>query len=385
MSRKRIFCCQPEQIISNLSKSNFIVVRTGSMTLFYDPFNADEEDDFLEHERKRGDRETEKFLNRVNTNDITLKSQSFDFSMSNEQFLDIVEVLQHASHLERLEFFHWGVLVNKEDEFLSLFFATLSTLNHVTHLGLKSCGITGTGIRRIWEFLAGDKTLRSLDLSRNMLGGIRHEDNLVSSFTSFSHQFIALEELNLSATGLTTKSISALLKGLSENSTLQKLDLSNNIESLSELLNCLLPFLESMKLRKLVLTKGASSSTCIDSQLKHSMVLLELIEAAIQRNSSLCFFGPLFILPIDRHASSETKHAYNGCSQILRNIRFYLQRNQLQNKIAAIGGANGKECLYPARHLVETVASCNDDPSLVQYFLCEAACLIQQASISWKN
>mmetsp|Transcript_513 Transcript_513/g.850 ORF Transcript_513/g.850 Transcript_513/m.850 type:complete len:352 (-) Transcript_513:407-1462(-) len=350
------------------------------MTLFYDPFDADEEDDFLEHERKRGDRETKKFLNRVRSNDSTLKSQSFDYSMTNKQFGDIIETLKHASHLRHLDFLHWGVLVNNEDEFLSLFLATLSTQNCLTHLGLKSCGVTGTGILRIWEFLAGDQNLRSLDLSRNMLGGIRHEENLIFSFTSLSHQFGALEELNLSATGLTSKSISALLRGLGKNSRLKWLDISHNIESLPELLECLLPFIRSTRLRKLVLTKGASSSTCIDAQVKESITLLQQIEEAIKQNSSLCFFGPLFILPVDRHSSSETKQAYRLCVQILQRIQFYLKRNQLGNKISVIGGANGKFCLYPAHHLIETLASCKDDPSSVHYFLREAACLIQQVT-----
>ncbi|CAJ1959312.1 unnamed protein product [Cylindrotheca closterium] len=348
------------------------------MTLFYDPFDADEEDDFLEHEQKRGDRETEKFLNRVKSNDSSLKSQSFDFSMTNKQFMDVIETLKHASHLQCLEFYHWGILVSNEDELLSLFLATLSSLNCISHLALKSCGVTGTGIQRIWEFLAGDRNLQSLDLSRNMLGGIRHEENLVFSFISLSHQFVALEEMNLSATGLTSKSISALLTGLGENSMLKSLDISHNIESLPELLECLLPFLKSTRLRKLVLTKGASSATCIDAQVKDSMTVLQLTEDAVKQNSSLCSFGPLFILPVDKHANSETKQAYLVCAQILQRIQFYLQRNRLRYKISVIGGANGKPGLYPAHHLVETLASCIDDPSSVHYFLREAACLMQQ-------
>lgn len=348
------------------------------MTLFYDPFDADEEDDFLEHEQKRGDRETEKFLHRVKSNDCTMKSQSFDFSMTNEQFMDIIETLRHASHLQRLDFSHWGVLVANEDAYLSLFLATLSTLHCIAHLGLKSCGVTGTGIQRIWEFLAGDQNLRSLDLSRNMLGGVKHESNLKFSFTSLSHQFGALEELNLSATGLTSKSITALLRGLGEDSRLKWLDISHNIESLPELLECLLPFLRSTRLRKLVLTKGASSSTCIDAEVKDSITLLHRTEDAIKQNSSLCFFGPLFILPGDRHASAEKKEAYRLSVQILQRLRFFLQRNQLQSKISVIGGASGKSCLYPAHHVAETLAGCEDDPSAVHFFLREAACLIQQ-------
>lgn len=346
------------------------------MTLFYDPFDAAEEDDFLEHEKRRGDRETKKFLHRVDSKDDTLQSQCFDFSMTHEQFESIVDSLSRATFLRSLEISHWGVLLSKESEDLALFLAALSAMKEITHLGMKSCGITGTGIHQIWEFLGSSRILISLDLSRNTLGGIQHEENLVFSFESLSHKFVALKELNLSATGLTSKSIAALLKGLEDNSTLHTLDISHNIDSLHDLLECVAPVLKNMKLRKLVLTKGASSSTCIDAQLKGTLPLLREVEDIIKQNSGLCFFGPIFILPVDKHASKSSQQHYNTCTETLSRTRFYLQRNRIRHTISLINGTTDKLSSFPAHHVAEALAKYNNEPSSMHYLLSEAACFL---------
>jgi hypothetical protein len=340
------------------------------MPLYYDPFDADEEDFFLESEAKRGSMEIEDFVRRVKENDPTLKYQHFDFSMSEEQFQTVLNALPQASFLARLDFTHWGLMINGEDDVLVLLFIQLLSSNRVESLGLNSCGITGTGIQRIWEFLAVNQTLKILNLSRNMLGGVHHERNLNFAFRTLTSTITSLQELNLSATGLTSQSVSSLLNGLKQNSTLHTLDISNNFDSLEALLENLLPHLPQMKgLKRLILTKGASSSTCIDSQAKNSLFLLRLVADAIERNSSFCVFGPLFILPIDRQSNDETRLAYNSCMQCLERIQFYLQRNQLRPVIASITGGSDKTCLYPSYQLTHALASANRNPAILQYVL----------------
>lgn len=363
-------------ITTNVSRpSTGLVVCPLQMTLYYDPFDAEEEDFFLESEAKRACMEIENFVRQVKANDPTMTMQHFDFAMSKEQFRTILNVLPHASYLKQLDFTHWGLLLHDEDDILAMLFTHLLSNNHqLESLGLKSCGVTGTGIQRIWEFLAFNKTLKSLNLSRNMLGGIHHEHNLNCAFRTLTSTIQTVQELNLSATGLTSQSVTSLVNGLKQNKTLHTLDISNNFDSLESLLENLLPHLPEMKgLKRLILTKGASSSTCIDSQDNNAPVLLRLVAAAIEQNSSFCAFGPLFILPIDRQANETARSAYDVCMQCLERIQFYLRRNQLRPAIASITGCSDKPSLYPSYLLADILAIANQNPSIMQYVLRECA------------
>eukprot|EP00980_Cylindrotheca_fusiformis_P007146 scaffold1501_cov130-Cylindrotheca_fusiformis.AAC.15 len=349
------------------------------MTLYYDPFDAEEEDFFLESEAKRGCVEIEVFVRRVEANDPSLTTQHFDFTMSAEQFHTVLAFLPHANFLKKLDFTHWGLLLHAEDDVLVMLFTQL--LSHknsqLESLGLRSCGITGTGIHRIWEFLTANRTIQTLNLSRNMLGGIYHKQNLNYSFRTMTSKITSLKELNLSATGLKFDSLISLMDGLQQNTTLQTLDISNNFDSLESLLEHLLPYLPNMKgLRRLILTKGASSSTCIDSQVEDSLLLLQRVVHAMEQNSSFCMFGPLFILPIDRHANTATRSVYHDCMKSLERIQFYLKRNQLRPIIASITGGKNCDratCMYPSYHLSNVLAMANNDPAVLQYVLSETA------------
>ena len=164
---------------------------------------------------------------------------------------------------------------------------------NIQHLALTSCGITGSRLRLLWEYLTLDTTILSLNLSRNMLGGIFHQSALKETFQHLTCNFTCLQELNLSATGLTEETITSLFLGLEHNHTLQVLDISNNFDSLEKMLERLLDHLPKLNtLRRLILTKGASSSTCIDSQSKTSIDLLQrFTQNSVRYNKSLYFLG----------------------------------------------------------------------------------------------
>jgi hypothetical protein len=345
------------------------------MTLYYDPFNAEEEDDFLESEQKRGCLEIEGFITRIINFDATLTKQQFDFEMSKVQLRRILDALQKEgiNYLTSLKFSHWGLLPSDEEGFHQLLITVLILSNRIERLSLTSCGITGSGIQMIWEFLTINKSLKSLNLSRNMLGGILHQQNLNNALQTLTSRLSYLQELNLSAAGLTTESVTSLLIGLQENSSLQTLDISNNIDSLEKVLECLLDHLPRLKaLRRLILTRGASSSTCIDSQNKNSLYLLRrLAEDSIQHNTSLYSFGPLYILSIDRQANDTTHEAYRGCVECLGKIQYYLKRNQLKPIIASIIASDSEPALSPSSLLNVALVTERENPAVVQYILRE--------------
>ena len=229
----------------------------------------------------------------------------------------------------------------------------------IEELGLTSCGITGgSRLRIIWEFLTYDNfTVRKLNLSRNMLGGIYYQDSLNETFKYWTNNFTTLQELNLSSTGLTVESVSSLFVGLQSNTTIIQLDISNNFDSLEILLYCLIPYLPKLTtLRRLILTNGASSSTCIDytqeqqQQGQHQStatttitktatttttdsILARFTKQSMKLNKSLHFLGPIYILPIDKQATTIQYDAYNRCVGYLNEIQYYLKRNQLNSTI----------------------------------------------------
>lgn len=403
-------------VVSSWGHTHNQVFFPSIMTLYYDPFDAQEEEDFLEYEQKRACMEIKNFVRRIqqqqqelSQNYITLEKQEFDFAMTKDQLRVILCALRQVQEIKRLEFCHWGLLssvhnsysyshyhsqhpqypnntnhhIIPDDDGNLLFQEFLLTLMDVNiqHLGLTSCGITGSRLRLLWEYLTLDKTILSLNLSRNMLGGIFHQSSLVETFRHLTCNFTCLQELNLSATGLTEETITSLFLGLEHNHTLQVLDISNNFDSLKKMLERLLDHLPKLKtLRRLILTKGASSSTCIDSQSKTSIGLLQrFTQNSVRYNKSLYFLGPLFILPIDRQSNRQTQQTYDECVQCLDTIQFYLDRNKWFSILSSPNTKNANVNTTNTSNTTTTTLSIlpmaleryNQNPSIIQFVLSE--------------
>ena len=337
--------------------------------LYYDVFDVREEEEYLESETERSRRELKGLACRLESNDPDLTEISLDLEMERESFARLVSVLSCSTHLRRLRCCHWGLgdsgalelaHIPNHYQYPS---STLST-SSLQQLALPSCGITNVGVEALLQRLIDKEAfpnLVRLDLSRNNL---RRGGSLEGTFRQLLPRLSHVQELDLSATGLTPSLVHAILTGLEDNNSVRTLDISNNFDSLEVLLDSIMEHLPRMKnLERLVLARGASSSTCIDYT---NFNVLEQLLLCVRPNDRLQFLGPLSILPLDRESDKATYALYGTCLEYLEQIRFCLERNQCH---ALVRGMISRQ--EPASLLPTAMAKMT--PSAIYYLLRETA------------
>jgi hypothetical protein len=320
-----------------------------------DVFDVQEKDDFLESEQQgRCPKIVEQLiLDPLRGKREHLVEISLDMALEREQLVQLVDALivQCEHHrLASLSFSHWGGLGDVGAKQVARLLESGVGLS-LQSLSLTNCGITSVGIDSILKSLTTiqiTSSLVKLDLSRNNLrqASITNRRQpqqllLCEAFREYLPRIRHLKELHLAATSLDKTSVQALLTGLEGNSSVTTLDISENSNHhwdespLETLLECILDHLPRLmmmgRLERLVLAKGASSSTCIDYETKSSGVLERLANTLLQqRCSSLYFLGPLAILPLDRQSCVETHGLYQRCVHHLETVQFCLERNRFQ-------------------------------------------------------
>ena len=229
-------------------------------------------------------------------------------------------------------------------------------------------------------------SLCSLDLRRNNL---RYDQDAVAQLfrVYVPHLSPNLTSLNLSATGLTATSTMAVLEGVfCTSSPIRHLDISNNFDSLYELLKIVVqaldysaghhrqklhvhhneedddnyddaPSVQSCQLQRLVLVSDNSigPSTCLDYHDEEQVILLERLADLLsggemmivtdhgpRRSTSvhcnLSGLGPLSILPFDQIAVTEStiSDQYERCRKAVDGIHFALQVNEGRSSLQQI-------------------------------------------------
>jgi hypothetical protein len=317
--------------------------------LYYDPFDDREEEEFFEFEKERSRREVSELLSRLENTTSTRTSTdprtrtTKDALSLTEIELDVpllepkslallMEGIYQSTHdVARLSFSQWGL----GDAGVAVVAEMLAKKNaSIKSLSLPNCGISNLGLEVLMTTLATSptSTLTKLDLSRNNLRG--GNNSLNSILQELLPHCSSLRELTLASTGLDVVSIQSLLTGVINHPSLLSLDISNNFDSLESLLDCLMEYLPRFRsLQRLVLARGASSSTCIDYQ--NLEVLARLIKRT-EQNTSLHFLGPLSVLPLDRQSCSETHMLHTQCLEHVDRIHYLLERNKCQSFIRGL-------------------------------------------------
>lgn len=297
--------------------------------LYYDVFDVREEEEYLESEKERCRQELHRLVHRIKTKDPSLTEISLDFPLERDGLVRLVDALCCSNdylNVDRLQICRWGL----GDVGIQELNRVLINNSSIRQLALPSCGITCIGVEALLRSLANSDTTKlvKLDLSRNNLrhGGSHIED----IFRQFLPKVSCLQELHLAATGLNAASVRSLLAGLESNQIIHTLDISNNFDSLETLLESIMVHLPRLGLKRLVLAKGANSSTCIDYS---NPGILERMLPYMKENTCMQFLGPISILPLDRQSRMATQDLHRQCLGVLDLIQFYLERNRFQSLV----------------------------------------------------
>jgi hypothetical protein len=335
--------------------------------LYYDVFDVIEEEEYLELEKERCRQELRTLDHRIVTNDSTLKEISLDFPLEREELARLADAICYPSHIVRLRICYWGL----GDAGVQELERVLINGSSIHQLALPCCGITSVGVEALLRSMINNNTtgLVKLDLSRNSLRLGR--GSLKKTFLELLPKVSCLKELDLAATGLDAASVRSLLVGLETNKMIHTLDISSNFDSLETLLDCIMGHLPRLQyLERLILARGASSSTCIHYS---NPEILERLVPYMKENTCMQFLGPLSILPLDRQSCMETQDLHRQCVQSLDTIQFYLERNQFQSLVRGL-------IHHPLSLLPTALARANatrSSSSTLYYLLLEtASCLM---------
>jgi len=284
--------------------------------VYYDVFADREEEEFSLMEQIESQKMIDSILAKP-TEDLLL-----DFPFPIDRLQDLLRIGTICSIKVR----YWGF----GDRGLEIIAENLDAMPNLRHLSFRCCGISVTGIDHLLQAMALSTTrIEALDFSHNNL--LQKTDLFGSSLSRHLPGIQNLRRLELSATNLPMSTMKALWTVSSSNCQLEELDISNNHESLTKVLDALLIYLPRFNhLRRLVLARGNNSATCIDynsDQSLNSQSILQRLSLELQ-SCPLEFLGPLSLLPLDRQAGQDTQMQYKACKRWLELINFFLLRNR---------------------------------------------------------
>jgi hypothetical protein len=288
--------------------------------MYYDIFNVDEEEEFLESENERCRRNLEDSLDRLVKNDPTLKELVLDFGLTSHDLLRLMNVLRTNYHITKLTISYWPM----GDEGACGFAKLLLENSCIKELSLRTCGVSGIGAKAILTALETNTTLIKLDLSRNNFR-LGHEH--LSTLETILPRMMGLEELSLYMTKLDVESVRSLMRGVQKNTRLRTLDISDNLGSVETVLDIIMDYLPQMTcLRRLIVTNGGGTTKYLDG----NSVILHRLAESLDQNMSLHYLGPFSLRPMPRDAAQV---AHQDSSVIVhadfRRVHYFLDRNRL--------------------------------------------------------
>ncbi|KAI9475518.1 MAG: hypothetical protein EXX96DRAFT_573622 [Benjaminiella poitrasii] len=133
----------------------------------------------------------------------------------------IPQLLANAIQLDQLDLSHNRTLA------MNIITPSLIVNHTLTRLSLSHCQINSEGLIHLSNGLERNSHIKALDLSNNPLGRDSDEGILALKNVLLAHES-RLDDINLSATQLESSSVIALAEALPENTTLNRLDLSQN-------------------------------------------------------------------------------------------------------------------------------------------------------------
>jgi Ran GTPase-activating protein (RanGAP) involved in mRNA processing and transport len=319
--------------------------------LFYDIFNVDEEEEFLESENRRN---LEESLDRLVKNDPTLKELVLDFGLTSHDLLRLMNVLRTNHQITKLTIRYWPM----GDEGACGFAKLLLENSSLKELSLRTCGISGIGAKVILTALETNTTLIKLDLSRN---NFRLGQEHISTLETIIPGMLGLEELSLCMTKLDVESVRSLMRGVQKNIRLRTLDISDNLGSVETVLDIIMEYLPQMTcLQQLLVTNGGGTTKYLDG----NSFILHRVAENLDRNMSLHYLGPFSFRPMPRDAARVAQQDSVTVHEDFRRVHYFLDRNRLCSRGQVL--QMNQPSLWPK---ILAATNCMNSASSLLYFL----------------
>ena len=190
-------------------------------------------------------------------------------------------------------------------------------------LALRDCDLSSLGTTAIFRSLTSNNTLTVLDLSRNsrMFRG----NTVVSAIRQSLPIMTGLKSLNLSNTGLAPAAIEAIFYGLQRNTSIQVLDLADNLGIEQALIDSLIESLPQMNGLEILNIQLTNASSSLDQQPEK----MAEFSKAMEGNTKLWKLDSIVLHTVDHYSTSKEKEKQRQCFQRLKEIDFYKVRNGL--------------------------------------------------------
>ena len=190
-------------------------------------------------------------------------------------------------------------------------------------LALRDCDLSSLGTTAIFRSLTSNNTLTVLDLSRNsrMFRG----NTVVSAIRQSLPIMTGLKSLNLSNTGLAPAAIEAIFYGLQRNTSIQVLDLADNLGIEQALIDSLIESLPQMNGLEILNIQLTNASSSLDQQPEKMVEFSKAMEG----NTKLWKLDSIVLHTVDHYSTSKEKEKQRQCFQRLKEIDFYKVRNGL--------------------------------------------------------
>jgi hypothetical protein len=192
-------------------------------------------------------------------------------------------------------------------------------------LALRDCDFSWLGTTAIFRSLTSNNTLTVLDLSRNSKMFRGDNTIVVSAIRQSLPLMTGLKSLNLSNTGLTPAAVEAIFYGLQRNTSIQVLDLSDNLGIQQALADSLIKSLPQMNGLEILNAQLTNASSCLDQQPEK----MAEFSKAMEVNTKLWKLDSIVLHTVDYYSTSKEKQKQIQCFQRLKEIDFYKVRNGL--------------------------------------------------------
>jgi hypothetical protein len=301
------------------------------MTPYYDVFNAEEEEDFLETETAKCRQNLRSLLGQLRLQDPRLTDISLDFGLGKCDLSNLCDALRDSNRLERLKISNWP-MGDKGANCLGD--AIASPGCHIRELSLRTCGIQGAGAVSIFGALEFNSSLVKLDLSRNNLRfGLV---NISEAFEFSIPRMSGLRELDVSFACLDSTSLRSLLIGVQSNTRLSVLNVTGNMGGIWTAIDVAVDCIPKCQyIERLILTNGAEALIQTNGTM-HALRLLNNLLGRLGDNirhaPGLFDLGSLSLSAVVGCTLLEKQRLHLECHSQIRLIHYLLDCNRIKSE-----------------------------------------------------